>query len=70
MTKYEFELYVKKSNEQMTIYPSYLPFWAYTWGLHSKEADEVLHSMNITPIYVDGIMNYCDSKCIHRELLS
>lgn len=44
--------------------------WADTLGRHSKETDEVLHSMNVTPIYIDGIINYCDSKCIHRELLS
>ena len=47
----------------------YVPFYAYKYGKHNRNTDEVLHHYGLTPILVDGEKNYDDASCIHRELL-
>ena len=47
----------------------FIPFWAYTWGRHNSMTDRVLKEKGITPVYIDGMKNYNDASCIHRELL-
>lgn len=47
----------------------FIPFWAYTWGRHNSMTDRVLKEKGITPVYIDGMKNYKDASCIHRELL-
>ena len=47
---------------------SFVPFYAYTWGHHSDETDRYLNRMKLTPVLMDGQMNFKDSKLIHREL--
>ena len=47
----------------------FIPFWAYTWGRHNSMTDRVLKEKGITPVYIDGMKNYNDACCIHRELL-
>ena len=47
----------------------YVPFYAYKYGKHNRNTDEVLHQYNLTPILVDGEKNYNDASYIHRESL-
>ncbi len=44
-------------------------FHAYTWGRHNAQTDAILREHNIIPILMDGMKNYNDASCIHRELL-
>lgn len=44
-------------------------FHAYTWGRHNAQTDAILKEMNIIPVLIDGMKNYNDASCIHRELL-
>ncbi len=44
-------------------------FHAYTWGRHNATTDAILQEYNIIPVYMDGMKNYNDASCIHRELL-
>ncbi len=44
-------------------------FHAYTWGRHNATTDAMLKEHNIIPVYIDGMKNYNDASCIHRELL-
>lgn len=48
---------------------NYIPFWAYTWGRHSLESDGILREYGITPVLIDGMKNYNNYLCIHRELM-
>jgi len=48
---------------------AYIPFWAYTWGRHTEMTDKVLAENGVVPVYIDGMKNYNDATCIHRELL-
>ena len=47
----------------------YKRFHAYTWGHHTIQTDNILRSYNIIPVFMDGMKNYNDASCIHRELL-
>lgn len=42
---------------------------AYTWGRHNAQTDAILKEMNVIPVLMDGMKNYNDASCIHRELL-
>lgn len=50
-------------------HPNYIPFWAYTWGKHTREQDDYLRSLGIIPVLIDGMKNYQERNQIHRELL-
>lgn len=47
----------------------YHKFHAYTWGHHTTQTDNLLRSYHIIPVLIDGMKNYNDASCIHRELL-
>lgn len=44
-------------------------FHAYTWGRHNAQTDAILKEYNMIPVLIDGMKNYNDATCIHRELL-
>ena len=44
-------------------------FHAYTWGRHNTQTDAILKEYNMIPVLIDGMKNYNDASCIHRELL-
>lgn len=50
-------------------HPRLVPFWAYTWGRHNDTTDDVLKEYNLTPVLMDGLKNFNDNQCIHRELI-
>ena len=47
----------------------FIPFFAYPWGRHNAQTDAILKEYNIIPVLMDGMKNYNDASCIHRELL-
>ena len=65
----EFKLIIEQNIKLLQAHPRYVPFHAYTWGRNTSKTDDYLHRQGIKPVYIDGIMNYCDSKVIHRELI-
>jgi len=72
MSENEFRKFVDKTlMTQSTILnlKSQINFWAYTWGHHNPMTDRVLAENGIIPVYMDGMENYNDASCIHRELL-
>lgn len=74
MSEAEFREFVEESYQQTSIasainHQSFIPFWAYTWGRHNAMTDRVLKEKGIIPVYMDGMTNYNDTRCIHRELL-
>lgn len=64
-----FELSIRQNIELLQTHPRYIPFHAYTWGEHTQITDLYLHSKGITPVYIDGRMNYNESTVTHRELI-
>lgn len=69
MASYEFECSVLKNIEILSHHPRYVPFWAYTWGKHNAQTDEVLQQHGLIPVLVDGNHNYNDCQCVHRLVL-
>jgi len=65
----EFSNSVKKSLEELSKLSNFKPYYAYTYGSHSKETDDILRQNNLMPVLIDGGINIDDSFCIHRELL-
>lgn len=66
----EFEKSVEQNVQHLSDYPSYIPFWAYTYGAHTQETDAYLQGKQIVPVYIDGGENYNEYDVVHRELLS
>lgn len=69
MTAKELKANITKTLDALTPYTIHsLPvkYHAYTWGSYTKENDEVLHSMGIVPVKINGRVNYNDSSCIDR----
>lgn len=60
---------VEKNTFLLKRLPRYVPFWAYTWGRHTKDLDSYLLSQGIMPVLIDEMKNYDERDIIHRELL-
>ena len=60
---------MQKNIEILSSHPRYIPFWAYTWGRHTKESDLYLKRLSITPVIITGHGNYNFNGYIDRELL-
>ena len=69
MSDDEFKQIIEQNIQLLHTHPRYVPFHAYTWGRHTSKANAYLLSHGIKPVYIDGAMNFCDSKVIHRELI-
>ena len=69
MTYKEFEEYIDKNIQLLTLHPFYIPYHAYTWGKYTSATDSYLFSKNIQSVYIDGQKNYNEKRVIHRELL-
>lgn len=69
MDEDEFREFVDKSIAKTSKMDGYISFWAYTWGRHNMMSDSILRENSIIPVYIDGMKNYNDASCIHRELL-
>ena len=65
----DFKRDVEACMQKFSSSKHYVPSSAYKYGKHNRNTDEVLRQYSITPILVDGEMNYNDVSCIHRESL-
>ena len=65
----DFKRDVEACMQKFSSSKHYVPFYAYKYGKHNRNTDEVLHQYNLTPILVDGEKNYNDASYIHRESL-
>ena len=69
MSNEELLFSLKQNHEKLSTNIQYIPFWAYTWGIHTDETDRVLSHNKIIPVYMNGMKNYTFEGCINREIL-
>ena len=69
MTEADFARHIQNNIDLLAQHPRFIPFHAYTWGLHSVLNDSFLVASHVIPVLMDGVKNYNDRKFIHRELL-
>ena len=60
---------MQKNIEILSSHPRYIPFWAYTYGIHNQTSDVTLSNNGMTLVLVDGGKNYKWKGSIARELL-
>lgn len=60
---------VNKDMELLSKHPRYVNFWAYTYGSHNNETDDVLSKLGMIPVLINGGKNYNNKSYIDRELL-
>ena len=65
----DFQKHIHMNIHLLKNHPKYVPFHAYTWGRYTKETNDILKNLCVTPVYVDGMKNYNVPNCIHREIL-
>jgi peptidoglycan/xylan/chitin deacetylase (PgdA/CDA1 family) len=69
MSEEDFQKHINMNIQLLQKHPNYVPFHAYTWGRYKKQTNDILKNLCVTPVYVDGIKNYNEPNCIHRENL-
>lgn len=69
MTEEELLESLQKNIEILSAHPRYIPFWAYTWGRHTKSNDNCLLNTGIIPVLIEGNKNYKRIGSINRENL-
>lgn len=69
MSVEEFKLSLAKNTGLLRNHPRYVSFYAYPYGNYTISSNVILKNNGIIPVYVNGMKNYDDSTCIHRELL-
>ena len=62
-----FEESVRKSEEYLMTLKGKVPFYAFTFGRHTIKQLEFLKQQNLVPVLMDGMANYDEASCIHRE---
>jgi len=66
----EFKRNVDMSVNEMNDYEGFIPFFAFPWGRCNEMNINVLKSLNIVPVLMDGQRNNGNAKAVHRELLT
>lgn len=69
MTDEELLDSLQKNMEVLSAHPRYVPFWAYTYGIHNKNSDAIITHANLIPILVADNKNYQWKGNIDRELM-
>ncbi len=69
-TVQEFEESIARSMDELSTLPNFIPYFAYAWGRHNIQTDNILKTKKMTPVYIDGLKNYNDPNHIHRELFN
>ena len=59
---------MQKNIDILSSHPQYIPFWAYTYGIHDKNSDVIISNYGMTLVLVDGGKNYKWKGSITREL--
>ena len=62
----EFRENVEKCKNTVSTHPSFIPYYAYTWGKHNELTDEILKEMALTPVLVNGMCNFDNDGFINR----
>ena len=65
----EFKENVEKCQEALMDVLHTIPYFAYTWGKHNAETEKMLKDMGITPVYIQGAVNFNNKHYIDREEL-
>ena len=65
-TREKFEQNVRLCWEELKEYAHTIPYFAYTWGRHTLETDDILRTKKITPVIIRGGMNYNNTNFIDR----
>ena len=60
---------MQKNIDILSSHPRYIPFWAYTYGIHDKNSDVIISNYGMTLVLVNGGKNYKWMGTIDRELL-
>ena len=68
MTNEELLDSLQKNIDILSTHPRYIPFWAYTWGRHTKNNDNCLLNTGIIPVLIEGNKNYKRIGSIDREI--
>lgn len=69
MSLESFKDSVRKSEEYLNPMKGKVPFYAFTFGRHTNKQLEFLNHQNLVPVLIDGMVNYDDVSCIHRECI-
>lgn len=69
MTESELIQSIKLNKNILFSHPRYIPFWAYTCGKYTCNSITVLYDQGITPLTINGGVNYRLDIQIDRELL-
>lgn len=69
MEQDEFVKSVQDSEKYLMAMKGKIPFYAYTFGRHTNRHNIFLLQQGLIPVLVDGMKNYNDISCIHRENL-
>lgn len=68
MSTDEFDDNYKKAESALKIMAGYIPFYAFTFGSHTKEQIQYLRDKKVVPVLLNGGMNYhgdiVDRQCI------
>lgn len=65
----KFESMIRTCESALGTNSQYIPFYAYTYGMHNNRTDEELRKLHVTSVLADGGVNYDESNVIHREIL-
>ena len=60
---------MQKNIEVLSSHPRYIPFWAYTYGIHNNSSDFILSHNGLVLVKVVGNKNYKWTGAFSRELL-
>jgi peptidoglycan/xylan/chitin deacetylase (PgdA/CDA1 family) len=59
---------MQKNIEILSCHPRYIPFWAYTYGIHNYNSDVTLSNNGMNLVLVNGGKNYTWIGAIDREI--
>ncbi len=65
----DFVRSMQQNETLLAMHPRYIPFFAYTYGNHLLQEDELLRSHSLIPVFVSGGKNRNNYMYIDRELL-
>ena len=69
MSMEEFLCNVQKAEVFLNQKQGKVPFYAFTYGRHTNKQVEKLRHLSLVPVFADGLKNYDDDLCIHRECI-
>lgn len=69
MTEEELIDSLQKNIEILSCHPRYIPFWAYTYGIHNNSSDFILSKNGLILVKVVGDKNYKWIGAFSRELM-